>query len=186
MGRLIYVGIGSLDGYFADTEGNFDWSAPDEEVHAYLNARDAAVSAELYGRRLYEVMAVWETYGTGPDASPAEREYGEQWRGRDKLVFSRTLTSVPTARTRLIGEFDADEVRAFVDAQPGDVTIGGGELAGVALAAGLVDKVEYYASPVVLGAGRPWLPAGVRLELEHRSTHTFGNGVVHTAYRVTR
>lgn len=186
MGRLVYVSIGSVDGYFADAEGNFDWSAPDEEVHAHINAHDAAVTAELYGRRLYEVMKVWETYGTveGDESTQVEQIYGEQWRERDKVVFSRTLDAVETARTRLVREFDPEAVRAFVDAQPGVVTIGGGELAGVALAAGLVDAVEYYAHPIVLGSGRPWLPSGVKIDLEHRSTHTFSCGVVHTAYRV--
>src|SRR5690606_33171136 len=101
MGQLVYVGIGSLDGYVADEDGDFAWSAPDEEVHAYLNERERRVTAELYGRRLYEVMKVWETYGAAPDSPDVERDYGEQWRGRPKVAFSRTLPSVDTARPRL-------------------------------------------------------------------------------------
>lgn len=186
MGRLVYVSIGSLDGYFADEDGNFDWSAPDEDVHGFINAREAAVSAELYGRRLYDVMKVWETFGTHPDDSEVEREYGEQWRNRDKVVFSRTLAEVSTSRTTLEREFDPVAVRAFVDAQPGDVSIGGGELAAEALRAGIVDAVEYYANPVVLGAGKPWLPAGLRLDLTLTSATRFACGVVHSAYRVRR
>ncbi|ANS79393.1 Dihydrofolate reductase [Serinicoccus hydrothermalis] len=184
MGRLVYAGIGSLDGYVADAEGEFDWSAPDAEVHAYLNERDKLVSAELYGRRLYEVMKVWETYGTGPDAEPEERQYGEQWRGRPKVVFSRTLTGVDTAHTTLERDVDPGRLRAYVDAAEGDVSIGGPELAAHALRAGIVDAVEYYASPVVLGAGTPWLPADLRLDLRLVDVHRFGNGVVHLAYEL--
>lgn len=184
MGRLVYASIGSLDGFIADADGSFDWSAPDEEVHAYLNERDRTVTTELYGRRLYEVMQVWETYGTDPDAHAVEREYGEIWRGRDKIVFSTTLSSVDTARTRLERQFDAAEVRRLVDAAEGDVSIGGPELAAHALRAGIVDAVEYYANPVILGSGTPWLPDDVRLGLRLVETRRFGCGVVHLAYEV--
>lgn len=184
MGRLVYTSIGSLDGFIADVDGEFDWSAPDEEVHAYLNERDRRVTAELYGRRLYDVMKVWETFGTGADASEVERQYGAQWRSRPKVVYSRTLTQVDTAHTELRREVDIPELRAVVDAAEGDVTIGGPELASHALRAGVVDVVEYYANPVVLGAGTPWLPAGLRLELRLAEQHAFSNGVVHLAYAV--
>lgn len=186
MGRLIYAGIGSLDGFIADTSGEFDWSAPDEEVHAYLNERDRTVAVELYGRRLYEVMKVWETYGTAPDSADVERDYGEMWRGRDKVVFSTTLSSVPTARTRLERAFDPGEVRRLVEEAPGDVTIGGPALAAHALRAGIVDRVEYYANPVIVGGGTHWLPAGLRRDLRLVEEHRFGCGVVHLAYAVDR
>lgn len=186
MGRLIYASIGSLDGFIADREGNFEWSAPDEEVHTYLNERDRAVTTELYGRRLYEVMKVWETYGQSPDAAAAEREYGEIWRGRDKVVFSRTLSSVETARTRLEREFDPAAVREVVDRAEGDVSIGGPELAAHALRAGLVDVVEYYANPVIIGSAKHWLPGDLRLDLRLVDVHRFESGVVHLAYEVER
>lgn len=186
MGRLVYAGIGSLDGFVADEQGSFDWSAPDEEVHAYLNARDRTVRLELYGRRLYDVMAVWETYGTSDDAAPVEQEYGRQWRDRDKVVFSTTLPEVGSARTRLVRRFDAGEVRRLVDAVDGDVSIGGPHLAAQALRAGLVDSVEYYVCPVVVGGGTPWLPGGLRLDLRLVEEHRFRNGVVHLAYDVVR
>jgi dihydrofolate reductase len=186
MGHLVYASIGSLDGFIADAEGGFDWSAPDEEVHAYLNERDRAVVAELYGRRLYEVMRVWETYGTGPDASPVERDYGEQWRARPKRVFSTTLPSVDTSLTTLHRDFDPAEVRRFVDEADGEVSIGGSDLAGQALRAGIVDRVEYYANPVVVGGGTPWLPDGLRLDLRLVQVHRFANGVVHLAYSTDR
>lgn len=186
MGRLVYVGIGSLDGFVADEEGDFSWSAPDEEVHAYLNERDRAVGAELYGRRLYEVMRVWQTYGTGPDADPVERQYGEQWRARDKVVFSTSLPSVDTSRTRLVRRFDPAEVARLVDAVDGDVGLGGPDLAAQALHAGLVRRVEYYAAPVIVGGGTPWLPPGLRLDLRLVEHHRFSSGVVHLAYEVRR
>ena len=186
MGRLVYASIGSLDGVIADAEGDFDWSAPDEEVHAYLNERDRAVVAELYGRRLYEVMKVWETYGTAPDASDVERDYGEQWRGRPKLVFSASLSSVGTSRTTLHREFDPVRIRRFVDRTDGDVSIGGPDLAAQALRAGIVDRVEYYANPVIVGGGTTWLPTGLRLGLRLVEHHRFANGVVHLAYTTGR
>lgn len=184
MGKLVYAGIGSLDGFIADENGAFDWSAPDEEVHAYLNERDRAVSMELYGRRLFDVMKVWEVFGAGPDASDVEREYGEIWRGRDKVVFSTTLQSVDTAHTRLKRTFHPGEVRRLVDESEGDVNIGGPELAAHAFRAGLVDRIEYYANPVILGGGTHWLPAAVRLELRLLEQHRFASGVLHLAYAV--
>lgn len=186
MGRLVYAGIGSLDGYVADAEGDFSWSAPDEEVHTYLNERDRAVTVELYGRRLYEVMKVWQTYGTSSGASRAEREYGEQWRGREKVVFSTTLSSVDSSRTRLSRRFDPAAVRRLVDDTDGDVSIGGPDLASQALRAGIVDTVELYANPVVVGGGTPWLPGGVHLDLRLVEHQRFGSGVVHLAYEVLR
>lgn len=186
MGRLVYCGIGSFDGFIADSRGEFDWSAPDDEVHAYLNERDASVVCELYGRRLYEIMKVWQTYGTADDAPAVEREYGELWRAREKIVYSTTLDSVESENTRLERGFDPAEVRALVDAADGDVGMGGPELAAHALRAGIVDELEYYANPVVLGAGKPFLPADLRLDLRLTHTHTFTCGVVHSVYDVVR
>ena len=186
MGRLVYASIGSLDGFIADAEGEFDWSAPDEEVHAYLNERDSAVALELYGRRLYDVMKVWQTYGTAADASDVERVYGEQWRARPKRVFSTTLSAVDTSQTTLHREFDPVEVRRLVDETDGDVGIGGPDLAAQALRAGIVDRVEYYAGPVIIGGGTPWLPRGLRLDLRLVEHHRFAGGVVHLAYSIGR
>lgn len=184
MGQLVYAGIGSLDGYIADVNGGFDWSMPDEEVHAHINERDRRVVGELYGRRLYEVMKVWETFGTDPDASVVEREYGDIWRNRDKIVYSTTLAAVETGRTRLERHFDPDVVRRYVEESEGDVNIGGPELAAHALHAGIVDVVEYYANPVILGGGKHWLPEGVRLSLRLEHERRFQNGVVFLSYAV--
>ncbi|MGJ7440623.1 dihydrofolate reductase family protein [Aquipuribacter sp. MA13-6] len=186
MGRLVYAGIGSLDGFVADDRGDFDWSAPDDEVHAYLNERDRAVSAELYGRRLYEVMKVWETYGTSPEVTDVEAQYGVQWRGRPKEVFSRSLPAVETSRTTLHRDFDPAWVRRYVAEADGDVSIGGPDLAAQALRAGLVDVLEYYVNPVVVGGGTPWLPPGLRLGLRLVEQHRFDHGVVHLVYEPVR
>lgn len=184
MGRLIYSGIGSLDGFINDADGDFGWSAPSEQVHAYLNERDRRATLELYGRRVYEVMKVWETYGLDADASSAEREYGQTWRARDKVVFSTTLPTVETARTRLERTFDIRTVRHLIEQAEGDVTIGGPTLAAHALRAGLVEAIEFYIHPIVIGAGTPWLPADLRLDLRLVEHHRFDNGVVHVAYDV--
>lgn len=186
MGRLVYTSIGSLDGFVADEHGDFDWSAPDEEVHAYLNERERPVTVELYGRRLYEVLKVWETNGESPEAMPVERDYGELWRSRDKVVYSRSLASVDTTRTRLERTFDPVAVRRLVDEADGQVCIGGPELAAHALRAGIVDGIEYYANPIVVGSGTPWLPRDVRIGLRLVDQHEFGCGVVHLAYDVVR
>ena len=188
MGRLVYASIGSLDGFIADEQGEFDWSAPDDEVMAFLNERDRAVRCELYGRRLYEVMKVWETFGTEPDASTVDREFGDHWRNRDKVVFSTTLAGVDTPRTTLEPVFDPDRVRQLVHATDGDVSVGGPELASHALRAGIVERLEYYLNPVIIGSGTPWLPADLHLNLNLNLTevHRFSNGVVYLAYDVIR
>jgi dihydrofolate reductase len=184
MARLIYSAITSLDGYVADAEGNFDWCAPDAEVHAFVNDLERTVGTHLYGRRMYDVLAVWETLDTGPEQEPVMRDFAGIWRAADKVVYSRTLESVSTARTRLERDFDADVVRAMKEGADRDLSVGGPGLASYALRAGLVDEVHLFLSPVVVGGGTPALPAGVRLDLELLDQHRFGNGVVHLAYRV--
>jgi dihydrofolate reductase len=182
MARLIYSAIASLDGYVADEDGRFDWSAPDAEVHAFVNDEERPIGTYLYGRRMYDVMAVWETMPTGPDQPPEMRDYASIWRAADKVVYSRTLEAPRTPRTRIEREFDPGAVRALKEAAAADVSIGGPELAGQALRAGLVDQVQLYLSPVVVGGGNPALPRGVRLGLELLDERRFANGVVHLRY----
>jgi dihydrofolate reductase len=182
MGRLIYSAIASLDGYVADEDGRFDWSAPDEEVHAFVNDQERPIGTYLYGRRLYDVMAVWQTMPDGPDESPAVRDYAAIWRAADKVVYSRTLEAPRTPRTRIERELDPAAVRALKDAAAADLSVGGPELAGQLLRAGLVDEVGLYLSPVVVGGGNPALPAGLRLGLELLDQRRFANGVVHVRY----
>ncbi|GIJ46797.1 deaminase [Virgisporangium aliadipatigenens] len=183
MGRLIATGITSLDGYVNDDSGNFDWAAPDAQVHAFVNERERNTRTHLYGRRMYETMRYWETAG-GPDEPAVEREWAELWRGLDKIVYSSTLDSVQTSRTRLERSFDPAAVRALKEAATHDLGIGGAGLAAEAFRAGLVDVVQQYVSPVVVGGGTRFLPEKVRLELELTDEVRFGNGVVFLEYRV--
>jgi len=186
MGTLIYTAITSLDGYIEDVDGRFDWSVPDAEVHAFANELERTIGIHLYGRRMYETMAVWETVEAGPDVDPVEVEYAELWRDLDKVVFSTTLEDVWTARTRLERSFDAAAVRRLKEGAVADLSVSGPALATHAFAAGLVDEVHLLVNPILVGAGKPGLPAGVRVELELVDEHRFSNGVVHLHHRVRR
>jgi len=181
--KLIYSAIASLDGYVVDTEGTFDWAAPDAEVHAFVNDLERPIGTYLYGRRMYETMAVWETLD---DPDPEMRDYAQVWRAAEKVVYSRTLDSVSTPRTRLERELVPDAVRALVADAPRDVSVGGPTLAGAALAAGLVDQVQLFLNPIAVGGGTPALPAGLRVALELLDQRRFAGGVVFLNYRVRR
>jgi dihydrofolate reductase len=184
MATLIYSAIASLDGYVEDAQGKFDWAEPDEEVHGFVNDLERSVGTYLYGRRMYETMVYWETVGTGPDARAVSRDYAELWRAADKIVYSRTLEAARSARTRIEREFDPDAIRHLVQGAASDVSVGGAELAGQALAAGLVDECQLLLSPVVVGGGKPALPDGVQARLELLDERRFASGVVHLRYRV--
>jgi dihydrofolate reductase len=186
MAELIYLAIMSLDGYVADEQGNFDWSRPDEIVHSFVNDLERPVGTYLYGRRVYEVMTGWETMHELPDLSPATYDFARVWQAAEKVVYSRTLSDVTTSRTRLEREFDVDAVRAMKGSAGTDISIGGAELAGLAIAAGLVDHLHFLVSPVAVGGGKTALPAGVRLDLELREQRRFPNGVVHLHYTSAR
>jgi dihydrofolate reductase len=181
---LIYSVIASLDGYTVDADGRFDWSAPTAAVLAHINAAERSMGTYLYGRRLYETMAAWQTLGTEPGAVPEVRDYGELWRAADKVVYSSTLDDVSTPRTRLERSFDPAAVRARTDAAGADLSIGGATLAASALRAGLVDECRIYVVPVVVGGGTPWLPDGLRLRLRLLDEHRFPDGMVHLRYAV--
>jgi dihydrofolate reductase len=183
MAKLIYSAIASLDGYIADAGGKFDWARPDEEVHAFVNDRERPIGTYLYGRRMYETMVAWETMD---DPEPVMRDYAQLWRAADKVVYSRTLAEVASARTRLERAFAPEAVQALKRDATRDLGVGGAELAAEALRAGLVDDVQLYLNPVVVGGGKRALPDGVRIDLELLEEHRFGNGVVHVHYRVRR
>jgi dihydrofolate reductase len=183
MAKLIYSAITSLDGYINDEDGNFDWAAPDEEVHRYFNDLDRPVGTYLLGRRMYETLAVWETMPTDGDQSPAIADFAGIWRAADKIVYSRTLDTVATARTRIERGFDSEAVRRLKASAGADLTVGGPGLAASAFRAGLVDECHLFVSPIVVGGGTPSLPDKVRLELELLDERRFGNGVVHLHYR---
>lgn len=178
--------IASLDGYVADAEGNFDWAAPDEEVHAFVNELERPVGTYLYGRRMYETMVFWETQGSGPDEPPVMRDFAEIWRAAEKVVYSRTLRDVTSARTRLERDFDPNSVRQLIASARGDVTIGGPGLAAEALKAGLVDEYQLLVAPVVVGAGKRALPDGVFARLELLEQRRFSGGFVYLRYEVPR
>jgi dihydrofolate reductase len=181
MAKLIYSAITSLDGYVADEDGNFDWAAPDEEVHAFVNDVERPIGTYLYGRRMYEAMFVWETM---TDERPVMRDFAEIWRAADKVVYSTTLEGVSSARTRIEREFDPEAVRQLKASAERNLTVGGAELAGVAMAAGVVDELQLFLNPVVVGGGHRALPDGVRAGLELLDERRFGNGVVYVRYRV--
>lgn len=183
MGRLIYSTNISLDGYIADRQGRFDWSEPSAELHAYFNDLFRPVRTHLYGRRLYDTMAVWETLD---DDDPVMRDFAAIWRATDKVVYSRTLERPTTTRTRIEPELEPEAVRSLVSAADHDVLIGGAELAGQALAAGLVDDLHTFVFPVVIGQGSRSLPDDVRIDLELVGERRFDNGVVHLHHHVRR
>jgi dihydrofolate reductase len=185
MARLIYTGIMSLDGYVADADGNFDWSEPDEEVHTFVNNLGRPIGTYLLGRRMYEVMAAWETLELAGEP-PFIQDFAEMWRAADKIVFSTTLKSVSGARTRIERDFDLEAVRQLKSSAERDISVGGSELAAQAIRAGLIDEYQLFLSPVVVGGGKQFLPDGVRLDLELLDERRFGNGVVHLRYRSRR
>jgi dihydrofolate reductase len=184
MAELIYSAITSLDGYVADEDGNFDWAAPDEEVHRFVNDLERPIGTYLYGRRMYEVMRYWETAHTVADQPPFVQDYAEVWQAADKIVYSRTLEAVSSARTRIEREFDPEAVRQLKAAAGRDLSVGGPELAAQAFKAGLVDQCHLFLTPVVVGGGTRSLPDHVRLDLELLDERRFGKGTVHLHYRV--
>jgi dihydrofolate reductase len=179
--KLIYSAIASLDGYVADEGGKWDWSVPDEDVHALVNDLARPLGTWLLGRRMYEVLSAWETID---DEDPVMRDFAQIWRSADKVVYSRTLQAASTARTRVEREFDPGAVRRMKAESERDLSIAGPELAAQAFRAGLVDEIQLYLSPIIVGAGNPALPDGVNIPLELLDERRFGNGVVHLRYRV--
>jgi len=190
VGTLVYSAVASLDGYTADASGNFDWAAPDTEVHAFVNELERPVRTYLYGRRMFETMRYWDTAPTGPSGalrgSQVEHEYARIWQAARKVVYSETLESVGTSRTRLERVFDVDAVRSLVAAAEAEVSVGGPTLAATALRAGLVDSFWLVQAPVVVGGGTPVWPAELRLDLDLVDEHRFAGGAVFVRYRVAR
>jgi len=182
MAELIYTAIMSLDGYVADADGNFDWAEPDEEVHAFVNDLERPIGTYLYGRRLYDVMVAWETI---TDQQPFIRDYGEIWRAADKVVYSRSLETASSERTRIERSFDPEAVREMKSVADRDISVGGPTLAAQAIRAGLVDEIHLFLAPMVVGAGTRALPDEVRLKLELVDERRFDNGTIHLHYRTT-
>jgi dihydrofolate reductase len=183
MAKLIYSAIMSLDGHVADEDGNFDWAAPDEELHAFVNDLERPIGTYLYGRRMYEVMTYWERVDHLADQPSFIRDYAAIWHAADKVVYSKTLEAVVSARTRIERDFDSEAVKQMKETADRDLSVGGPELAAQAIKTGLVDEYHLFITPVVVGGGTPALPDGVRLELELVSERRFENGAVHVHYR---
>jgi len=178
---LIYAMIASLEGYVEDESGRFDWAAPDEEIHAFVNELERPIGTYLYGRRMYETMVAWETMY---DEHPVMRDFAELWRAAEKIVYSRSLESASSARTRVEHDFDAGAVRRLKESAQGDIGIGGPELAGQAIAAGLVDECHLIVVPVLVGGGRRAFPDGVRVDLELLDERRFAGGAVYLRYKL--
>ena len=182
MASLTYLAIASLDGFVEDEHGKFDWAAPDEEVHAFVNDLERPIGTYLYGRRMYETMVFWETVRTSGDQAAVARDFTEVWRAAEKIVYSRTLPRLSSERTRIERDFDPAVIRRLKESLARDITVGGAELAGEAMAAGLVDECHLFLVPVIVGGGKRALPAGVRARLELVAERRFRNGVVHLHY----
>jgi dihydrofolate reductase len=183
--KLIYSAIASLDGYIADKDGHFEWAAPDDEVHAFVNDVTRPIGTHLLGRRMYDVLRPWDTATTveGPQVT---RDFAAMWQGTDKVVYSTTMHSVSSPRTRLSSRFDPDAVRELKAAAERDISIGGPSLAAAALAADLVDELQLFLNPVVVGGGTAALPDGIRLDLELLEQRRFAGGVVFLRYSCSR
>jgi dihydrofolate reductase len=182
MADLIYIATASLDGFVADEQGKWGWSEPDEEVHRHVNEQLRPIGTHLYGRRMYEVLVAWETLDMASEP-PWIDDFARIWRGQDKVVYSTTLDAVASERTTLERDFDPEAVRALKATATSDLTVSGPGLAATALDAGLVDEVQLYLAPVVVGGGTPSLPAGAQIALELADERRFGNGTVHLRYR---
>ena len=183
MAKLIYSTLASLDGYTEDEAGRFDWARPDEEVHSFVNDLERPVGTYLYGRRMYETMLFWEGPEAMEDQPPFIRDFAEIWRAAEKIVYSGTLDSPSSEKTRIERSFDPEAVRQLKDAAERDLGVGGPELAGQAITAGLVDELQLFLVPVAVGGGKPALPHGRRLDLELLDQRRFANGTIYLRYR---
>lgn len=183
MAKLVYVPITSLDGFIEDDEGRFDWAVPTEETHAFINDLMRPVGTYLYGRRMYETMIGWEIDPSLAESSPVMADFAQIWQAADKVVYSRTLDDVSTPRTRLKGEFDPHWVQELIASSDRDIVIAGAELAGHAFRAGLIDEVHVFLAPILIGGGKPSLPADVRLKLELVDQSHIPDGMAYLRYR---
>ena len=183
LSKLIYAAITSLDGFIEDADGRFDWAVPDDEVHEFMNDLEATIGTHLYGRRMYETMAVWETIGDTPGVSAVELDYAAKWRAADKVVYSETLDEIWTSRTRLEHNFDPERVRHMKESATENISISGPGLAQHAFRAGLIDEIHLFVCPILVGAGKAGIPRNGTVDLELLDERRFGNGVVHLHYR---
>jgi dihydrofolate reductase len=180
--KLIYSAISSADGYVEDVAGSFDWAAPDDDVLSFVNELERPVGTYLYGRRMYETMLYWETARTLPGLPSAAREFTSIWQGADKIVYSTTLTATASAKTRIERTFDRAAIRQLKSVAGHDMTVGGADLARQALEFGLVDELQLFLVPVLVGGGKRALPDGVSANLELLETRRFASGLIYLRY----
>ena len=185
MAQLIYSAISSLDGYIEDRDGNFDWAMPDEEVHRFINDLERTVGTYLLGRRMYEIMMVWETDPNLAADSPLTQDFAQIWQAADKIVYSKTLAAASTRKTQIERNFNPEAIKQLKKTAQQDISIGGPELAAHAFQSGLVDECHLFLTPIIVGGGKPSLPENVRLELELLEERRFGNGMVFLRYRTS-
>jgi dihydrofolate reductase len=183
MAKLIYSMLMSLDGYIEDETGRFDWAMPDQEVHTFVNDLMRPLGMHLFGRRMYEVMAAWETMHEQPGLPAYELDFARLWQAADKVVFSTTLQEVSSARTRIEREFDPEAIRRMKAQAERDLSVSGPHLAAQAFQAGLIDECHLFVAPTIVGAGKRALPAGLQRKLELLATRRFANGMVYLHYR---
>jgi dihydrofolate reductase len=185
MAELIYSAIASLDGYVEDKQGGISWAAPDDEVLAFINDLERPIGTYLYGRRMYETMVFWETARISDDQLAPSRDFADVWRAAQKIVYSRTLRRTSSDRTRIEPEFDPAAIGRLKVSSARDISVGGAELAGTAIAAGLVDECHLFLVPILLGGGKSALSGGARARLELLGERRFRGGVVHLHYAVS-
>ncbi|MFW9854171.1 MAG: dihydrofolate reductase family protein [Candidatus Thorarchaeota archaeon] len=183
MTKLIYSMITSLDGYIEDKEGKFDWAVPDVKVHSFINNLQRPIGTYLYGRLLYETMAVWETMHSLPELKPEMLDFSELWRGANKIVYSKTLEKVSTSKTRIERNFDPEMIIEMKTRLGHDILVGGPNLAAQALKEGLIDEIHLFVCPVLVGGGKKFFPINVRLDLELMNERCFSNGMIYVQYR---
>lgn len=186
MAQLIYSALSSLDGYIEDRDGAFDWAMPDEEVHRFINDLERSVRTYLYGRRMYEIMMVWETDPSLAADSPLTQDFAGMWQAARKIVYSSTLEKASTSRTEIRRAFDPQEIQQLKEADGADISIAGPGLAVHAFRAGIIDELHLFLAPILVGGGKRALPDDVRLELELLEERRFDNGMVFLRYRVKR
>ncbi|MBN9391702.1 MAG: dihydrofolate reductase family protein [Chloroflexi bacterium] len=184
MSKLIYFMGMSLDGFVAGENDSLDWSAPDEEVSAFINELHRPIGTYLYGRKNYETMTVWETPEVIPGLSPASMDFAQIWQTANKVVYSRSLETVSTPNTRLEREFEPQVVNELKAQLPHDISVAGPHLAAQAIRAGLVDEIHLLVVPFILGGGKPVLPRDIRIKLELLDERRLGNGWVYFRYRI--
>ena len=183
MAKLVYAMITSLDGYAEAAEGGLGTGADDEEVHTYIGDLFRPIGTFLYGRRMYETMVFWETAHTEPNVPPHILQYARDWQAAEKVVYSTTLESVSSAKTRIERTFDPDALRRLKNEADHDLSVDGPNLAAQAIRAGLVDEYHLFMTTSVVGGGKRFFPDDVRLDLELVGERSFDSGLIHAHYR---